>query len=184
MRARIDTRARRTSSPGRAFELARSPPISQAMSTGQTPALAELELDANRIGDQGLTALAGALLVAAPGTMALTELGLGNGYGGNLIGDVGLLSLLQAARAGRLARLRRLTLSNNEVSDEAAAQLTEIISEGAMPALRLVALQSNFIADYRLRPLSEECKRRSVTLLSSAQLTRSAHLQASAWVAA
>ena len=159
-------------------------PISQAMSTGQTPALAELELDANRIGDQGLTALAGALLVAAPGTMALTELGLGNGYGGNLIGDVGLLSLLQAARAGRLARLRRLTLSNNEVGDEAAAQLTEIISEGAMPALRLVALQSNFIADYRLRPLSEECKRRSVTLLSSAQLTRSAHLQASAWAAA
>ena len=102
-------------------------PLAAALAAGAAPLLANLRLDSNRLGDASAAALAAAFVKGAGAQ--LESLVLGTDRAGNLIGDEGLLDLVDALGHG-LPCLRELGLSNNLIGDASATQLANCLSLG------------------------------------------------------
>lgn len=144
--------------------------VAAVLASGATPALTELSLQFNSLGDLGAQALAAAL----PHSRALVQLRLGN----NQIGDAGAVALAAALPATALQELRlganliggagaaalyralpgvptlaRLYLHENRVGDEGAIALAAAL--GSAPGLQHVGLKRNAIGDAGARALAE-----------------------------
>lgn len=102
-------------------------PLAVALAAGAAPLLADLRLDSNRLEDASAAALAAAFVNGAGAHLEV--LVLGTDRAGNLIGDDGLLELVDALGRG-LPRLRELGLSNNPIGDASATQLANCLSLG------------------------------------------------------
>ena len=102
-------------------------PLAAALAAGAAPLLADLRLDSNRLGDASAAALAAAFVKGAGAHLEV--LVLGTDRAGNLIGDDGLLDLVDAVGRG-LPRLREMGLSNNPIGDASATQLANCLSLG------------------------------------------------------
>jgi len=102
-------------------------PLAAALAAGAAPLLADLRLDSNRLGDASAAALAAAFVEGAGAHLEI--LVLGTDRAGNLIGDDGLLELVDSLGRG-LPRLRELGLSNNPIGDASATQLANCLSLG------------------------------------------------------
>ena len=100
-------------------------PLAVALAAGAAPLLADLRLDSNRLEDASAAALAAAFVNGAGAHLEV--LVLGTDRAGNLIGDDGLLELVDALGRG-LPRLRELGLSNNPIGDASATQLANCLS--------------------------------------------------------
>ena len=108
--------------------------LGKALSSG-APAMRKLFLHENRIGDDGVTALA--LSMRPSGAPHLRDIRLAF----NRFGDAGMVALAEAWGEGGGAELRELNVSANEIGDEGFAALV-----GALPSaphLQVLALGSS-----------------------------------------
>ncbi|EOD38884.1 hypothetical protein EMIHUDRAFT_223995 [Emiliania huxleyi CCMP1516] len=106
--------------------------LAEVLASGAAPRLERLELQRNKIGDEGCKALAAALGKegAAP---RLETLSLGE----NKIGDEGCKALAAAlGKEGAAPRLKELYLFCNEIGDEGCKALAAALKEGAAPSLK------------------------------------------------
>ena len=90
-----------------------------------------LDLEGNKIGDEGMRHLGDAL---ARGAAPALKSGL-EGLGDNKIGDEGLRHLGDALARGAAPALEALWLSNNKIGDEGVRHLGDALARGAAPAL-------------------------------------------------
>ena len=112
--------------------------LARAIGRG-SPGLVHLTLCRNRFGTRGLDALAGVL--AAGNLRELSECDLGS----NAICRIA--SLAAALATGHTAKLQWLELSNNQLGDDAAFELAEVLgSGGSVPRLQVLALEGNGIS--------------------------------------
>jgi Ran GTPase-activating protein (RanGAP) involved in mRNA processing and transport len=108
--------------------------VAAVLASGATPALSELSLQFNSLGDDGAQALAAAL----PHARALAHLRLGN----NQIGDAGAVALAAALPATALQELR---LSANTIGAAGAAALLKALP--AVPTLARLHLHENLLGN-------------------------------------
>ena len=106
--------------------------LAAALARGAMPNLKVLNLSYNPMGDQGVAALV-APLRKLP---ALTHLHL---FGCD-VGDDGLNSLVANLGKDDFKALEWLSLSHNEITDAGCAKLVAALDDGALPALKLVAM--------------------------------------------
>jgi Ran GTPase-activating protein (RanGAP) involved in mRNA processing and transport len=97
--------------------------IARAVTSGALPQLRWLYAGQNGVGDAGAAALAGALAHGA--CPALTRLGLQS----NSIGDAGLAALSEALQAGAMREGEFIYLSDNPFTSEGREALTRILAE-------------------------------------------------------
>ena len=118
-----------------------------ALASGLTeralPALKDLDLEGNRLGDAGLAALAPALR-QLPGLAVLS-------LDHNQIGDRGVASLLAEPLQDALPSLHTLWLHDNLITDRGCAGLAAKLCTGAPPELRRLSVSGN--------PASEEAQK-------------------------
>ena len=112
------------------------------------PALRELELNDNMLGDGGLRALASA---GASGMPSLTSLDCSYNLS---IGDAGCTALAQAlGPGGAWPRLETLKLWRNHIGDRGLRALATVI--GAMPSLKALYLDNNPVSAAAKQELHE-----------------------------
>ena len=120
--------------------------------------LKRLHLSQNRIGDVGMSHVAGAL--AAPALQALEVLALDN----NEVGDTGgwelirRVSLDDSAHA-TLPALKTLALANNELSDACVVGLTAALMAGALRACKKIELSGNAVTKANLALVRKALKK-------------------------
>jgi len=100
-----------------------------------TAVLAELQLSANNIGDNGAIAIADAL---KSGTTVLTNLGLSS----NNIGPEGAKAIAGALKSGK-AVLTTLFLNNNKIDDDGAMAIAGALFSGTAVLIKLVLWHNN-----------------------------------------
>ena len=105
--------------------------FSEALGRGALPALVELYLSLNKISDVGLTSFSEALGRGA--LPALTDLVLD----GNLIGDAGLKSFSEALGRGALPALKEFYIGGNKIGDTGMKSFSEVLASGALAKLQV-----------------------------------------------
>ena len=104
-----------------------------------------LNLAANRIGSDGMTALATAL---GKGALAnLQALSFGDFLGCCNIGDDGMKAFADALVKGALSQLKVLGFEDNQIGDAGVAALASACGNGALTQLTYLNLYNNEIGD-------------------------------------
>ena len=122
--------------------------------------LRELRLFGNRIGDEGMVALADALGERPMLCRNLEELWLQS----NLIGDRGLTYTVELLFNGSMVKLRRLLLSDNQIGNAGVAVLGKALNRGALGKLKKLSLQGNLIDDDAVDELHKSLHNRMYSL--------------------
>lgn len=127
---------------------------------GMLTSLRELRLFGNRIGDEGMVALADALGERPMLCRNLEELWLQS----NLIGDRGLTYTVELLFNGSMVKLRRLLLSDNQIGNAGVAVLGKALNRGALGKLKKLSLQGNLIDDDAVDELHKSLHNRMYSL--------------------
>lgn len=111
-------------------------------------AKAHLQHLQHRLGEAGMTALAGALGKGA--LPLLSDLNLCKSY----IGDAGLEALAQVFSNGLLLCLKKLCLAGNQIGDDGITAFALALSQGGKASLQELRLGSNQIGDIGISVLA------------------------------
>ena len=130
-----------------------------ACARGALPKLETLNLEANRIGDPGISALADAC--ARGGLPKLEALQLYR----NQIGDAGVSALASACARGAMEKLEVLLLVNNQIGDPGVSALADACARGALPLVSDLWLDDNKIGDAGCTALADACARGALPAL-------------------
>ena len=153
--------------------------LAQLLGDTGAPALEEISLGCNHVGNAGLSAIVGALTLPTTRGMCLRTLTLGNSHGGNAIGDAGAVVLAHAIGASALVHLVHLGLSYNLISDEpGGAALAEALgAQGALApgtpslvvSLQQLGISGNRLSEDLIQRLGEHARTHSFCLLARPQ---------------
>jgi len=159
--------------------------FSQAVESGKLPNLKKLFFRYNRIGDAGMTALAGAIRTGGSNLVTLDLYGNSIGddgikafsteiahgmrlldvldLGANNFGDAGMIAFADAVRSGALPLCTSIGLGSNNISDRGMEAFRNAIERGSLPKLLSLSLQGNpgndgpaYTAFFRRPPLPSQ----------------------------
>jgi Leucine-rich repeat (LRR) protein/protein-tyrosine phosphatase len=137
--------------------------LSGALGSRATPQLKELTLDSNQIGDAGMQSFAVAI---GNGAMAkLTKLSLSV----NKIGDAGMQALAAACGSGAMANLTKLHLSQNKIG-AGMVSLSIAMGSGAIPKLEELSIFSNKIDNVGMQAFATACSSGAMVKLTQLDL--------------
>jgi len=116
--------------------------LAASFGAGGAPKLLELRLEGNLLGDASAEALAAALC-ERDNSQRLGVLCFGNEIGGNVVGDRGLMALIEVF--DRLSDVQELLLSNNRIGPASTIALANAICLGGGARLQKLHLHCNQI---------------------------------------
>ena len=114
-----------------------------------------LSLSGNKIGNDGVTALANACANGALAQLKMLDLS------GNKIGDPGVSAIASACASGALAQCTFLNLGSNKIGDPGLASLADACARGALASLKEVVVDTRH---ERHPQLVATCKKRGIKI--------------------
>jgi hypothetical protein len=155
--------------------------IGRLLQMGALGSLRALQLDANQIGDVGMTTFAETLKspMGSQGSLAFLSLGINQitnagmeafctaissgslpslralGLGTNAIGDAGMTAFACAIRTGgALGKLEGLSLAGNRIGNSGMQSFASAVASGLLGSLQMLNLKDNHIGDAGMKAFS------------------------------
>jgi len=123
------------------------------------PSVANIGLDNNKIGDAGLIAIVGSMMIPNSMFTRCTHMWLNN----NRFGGEGVTALAECMAKGRLPKLHKLYLHDNQIDDEGARALAKTIAfcHEEVACLRFLYLANNRITKAGKAAIAEAVAKRN-----------------------